>query len=61
MTLKHSSSSLSRLYRMSDAHDTDPFALAAEAAGVISELSGVPKHDIARTLGSGWGLSLIHI
>ena len=55
MTLQRLSPLLGRLYRMSDAHDIDPFALAAEAAGVIAELSGVPKHDIALTLGSGWG------
>ncbi len=30
-------------------------ALAQEAARVIAELSGVERHDIALTLGSGWG------
>lgn len=34
---------------------SDPKALAAEAAAVIAELTGVERHDIALTLGSGWG------
>jgi purine-nucleoside phosphorylase len=33
----------------------DPFAIAAEAADQIAEKSGVEHHDIALTLGSGWG------
>lgn len=33
----------------------DPFAIAAEAAAVIAEKTGVEMHDIALTLGSGWG------
>ena len=33
---------------------TNPFDLATEAAAKIAELTGVPKHDIALTLGSGW-------
>jgi purine-nucleoside phosphorylase len=33
----------------------DPFAVAAEAAEDIARLTGVPRHDIALTLGSGWG------
>jgi purine-nucleoside phosphorylase len=33
----------------------DPFAIAAEAAATIAELTGVERHDIALTLGSGWG------
>jgi purine-nucleoside phosphorylase len=32
----------------------DPFAIAAEAASQIAEKTGVEKHDIALTLGSGW-------
>ena len=32
----------------------DPFAIAAEAAEAIARLTGVPRHDIALTLGSGW-------
>ena len=32
----------------------DPFAIAAEAAVQIAEKTGVEKHDIALTLGSGW-------
>ncbi|GAA1320672.1 purine-nucleoside phosphorylase [Leucobacter albus] len=34
---------------------SDPKALAAEAAAVIADLTGVATHDIALTLGSGWG------
>ena len=34
---------------------TDPFAIAAQAASEIAEATGVAKHDIALTLGSGWG------
>ena len=33
----------------------DPFAIAAQAASEIAEKTGVAKHDIALTLGSGWG------
>ncbi len=33
----------------------DPFEIAAEAADDIARLTGVPRHDIALTLGSGWG------
>ncbi|MBL3687915.1 purine-nucleoside phosphorylase [Leucobacter zeae] len=36
-------------------HDLDPAALAATAAAAIAELTGVERHDIALTLGSGWG------
>lgn len=36
-------------------HDTDPQALAEAAARTIAELSGIERHDIALTLGSGWG------
>lgn len=34
---------------------TSPTAIAAEAAEQIARLSGVDRHDIALTLGSGWG------
>jgi purine-nucleoside phosphorylase len=34
---------------------TDPFEIAAEAADDIARLTGLPRHDIALTLGSGWG------
>lgn len=47
---------------MTDIHDNplddpnaDPFQVAALAAADIARLSGVEKHDIALTLGSGWG------
>ena len=33
---------------------TNPFDLAAQAAAKIAELTGIEKHDIALTLGSGW-------
>jgi purine-nucleoside phosphorylase len=33
----------------------DPFEVAAAAAADIARLSGVERHDIAVTLGSGWG------
>lgn len=32
----------------------DPFAVATEAAAQIAEKTGVERHDIALTLGSGW-------
>ena len=47
---------------MSDTHsnplddpNANPFEIAAEAAADIARLTGVEKHDIALTLGSGWG------
>jgi purine-nucleoside phosphorylase len=33
----------------------DPFEIAREAAADIARLTGVDRHDIALTLGSGWG------
>lgn len=33
----------------------DPFAVATAAAEVIARHSGVPRHDVALVLGSGWG------
>jgi purine-nucleoside phosphorylase len=32
----------------------DPFELAAQAAAQVAEQTGVERHDIALTLGSGW-------
>lgn len=32
----------------------DPFEVATQAAAQIAELTGVERHDIALTLGSGW-------
>jgi len=32
----------------------DPFAIASEAAAQIAEKTGVDRHDLALTLGSGW-------
>lgn len=34
---------------------TDPFAIAQQAAAQLAEATGVERHDIALTLGSGWG------
>lgn len=34
---------------------TDPFELAARAADALRERTGVQTHEIALTLGSGWG------
>jgi purine-nucleoside phosphorylase len=34
---------------------TDPFEVAAQAAADIARITGVDRHDIALTLGSGWG------
>jgi len=33
----------------------DPFDIARDAAAVIASRSGIERHDIALTLGSGWG------
>ncbi|MFC4243480.1 purine-nucleoside phosphorylase [Gryllotalpicola reticulitermitis] len=38
-----------------DAPETDPFRIAREAAEQIADKTGIAKHDIALTLGSGWG------
>jgi len=38
-----------------DEPQTDPFEIARIAAGEIAELTGVAHHDVALTLGSGWG------
>jgi len=38
-----------------DDPSADPFAIAAEAASDIHRLTGTERHDIAVTLGSGWG------
>ncbi|WP_419817106.1 purine-nucleoside phosphorylase [Glaciibacter flavus] len=38
-----------------DAPDADPFEIARIAAVEIAERTGVAQHDIALTLGSGWG------
>lgn len=47
---------------MSDTHVSplddpaaDPFEIAAQAAADIARITGVAHHDIALTLGSGWG------
>ncbi|WP_053352200.1 purine-nucleoside phosphorylase [Leucobacter musarum] len=34
---------------------SEPVALTTEAAAAIARLTGVERHDIALTLGSGWG------
>jgi purine-nucleoside phosphorylase len=38
-----------------DAPEADPFDVARIAADEIASATGVPRHDIALTLGSGWG------
>ncbi|WP_337003974.1 MULTISPECIES: purine-nucleoside phosphorylase [unclassified Microbacterium] len=38
-----------------DAPTANPFEVAAQAAADIARLTGVEHHDIALTLGSGWG------
>lgn len=38
-----------------DDPSADPFDIARQAAERIAELTGVPNHDVALTLGSGWG------
>ena len=38
-----------------DDNAADPFEIAAIAAAEIAECTGVDHHDIALTLGSGWG------
>ncbi|WP_309129048.1 purine-nucleoside phosphorylase [Microbacterium sp.] len=38
-----------------DAPNANPFEVAAQAAADIARLTGVDHHDIALTLGSGWG------
>ncbi len=40
--------------RHSTGHADDPFDLAARAAARVAELTGVPHHDVALFLGSGW-------
>lgn len=37
-----------------DAPEADPFEIAREAAVQIAERTGVERHDVALTLGSGW-------
>lgn len=37
-----------------DAPGADPFALAREAAAQLAAATGVERHDLALTLGSGW-------
>ena len=41
---------------LTDLHDprTDPRQVAEEAATVIAQRTGAPRHDIALVLGSGW-------
>ncbi|BDZ45857.1 purine-nucleoside phosphorylase [Naasia aerilata] len=40
---------------------TSPFDVAALAAQQLAEATGVPRHDIALTLGSGWGKAADHL
>ena len=41
-------------YHPLDDPTADPFAVAADAAADIARITGVDRHDIALTLGSGW-------
>src|SRR5689334_2299316 len=38
-----------------DDPNADPFEIARQAAAQLAEATGVERHDIALTLGSGWG------
>ncbi|MFC6354763.1 purine-nucleoside phosphorylase [Luethyella okanaganae] len=38
-----------------DLSETDPFEVARTAAEQVAEKTGVERHDVALTLGSGWG------
>ncbi|TFD74039.1 purine-nucleoside phosphorylase [Cryobacterium sp. Sr8] len=38
-----------------DLPDADPFEIARIAAAEIARITGVDRHDVALTLGSGWG------
>jgi len=38
-----------------------PFEIARVAAGQIAEATGIERHDVALTLGSGWGRSADHL
>ncbi|NHU84973.1 purine-nucleoside phosphorylase [Kocuria sp. JC486] len=40
---------------MAPTQSIDPFDLAAQAADALRERTGIQTHDIALTLGSGWG------
>ncbi|MGK0742196.1 purine-nucleoside phosphorylase [Leucobacter sp. Z1108] len=46
---------------MTDPALLSPHDLAQEAARTIAELTGVVQHDIALTLGSGWGETAHHL
>ena len=39
---------------MSELLYTDPIAAATRAASEIAERTGVPSHDVALVMGSGW-------
>jgi purine-nucleoside phosphorylase len=38
-----------------DVPENSPFEIAAQAAAQIAEATGIERHDVALTLGSGWG------
>lgn len=46
--------SMSHAQNPLDDPTADPFAIAREAAAQLAEATGVDRHDIALTLGSGW-------
>ncbi|WP_432509968.1 purine-nucleoside phosphorylase [Kineococcus sp. SYSU DK001] len=45
---------LTRLPDVTDTLPQDPFTVAEEAAADLAERTGVPRHDVALVLGSGW-------
>src|SRR6476659_1866919 len=47
--------SVTRTHRDLSDPSTDPFDVAADAADLIAEATGAPRHDVALVLGSGWG------
>ena len=46
---------------MTEEAHASPVELAQDAARTLAELTGVPHHDIALTLGSGWGEIAHHL
>ncbi|MGK0714868.1 purine-nucleoside phosphorylase [Leucobacter sp. W1153] len=46
---------------MTETAHSSPVELAQEAAHTIAKLTGLPRHDIALTLGSGWGETAHHL
>jgi purine-nucleoside phosphorylase len=51
----HEADRTARDHTGSSVSGDDPFKLAGEAAAYIAQATGIPSHDIALVLGSGWG------